>query len=138
MDISDKPDEVRKLLASSKVIAVVGASDKPDRPSYDIASYLLSAGYTMIPVNPGRPEILGQKCYPSLKAVPVRVDIVNIFRNPADVPPIVDEAIAAGARSVWMQTGIASPEAAKKASDAGLEVLQDRCIKVAHKLLTSK
>jgi hypothetical protein len=124
-------EEIRELLRTSRVIAVVGASDKPDRPSYDIASTLLDRGYTIIPVNPGKKEILGQKCYPDLKSIPVPVDIVNIFRNPADVPPVVDEAIAIKAKCVWMQTGISHPEAAKKAADAGLKVLQDSCIKVA-------
>lgn len=124
-------DEIRKVLEDSRVIAVVGASDKPDRPSHDIARFLLDRGYTMIPVNPGKQEILGQKCYPDLKSIPVKVDIVNIFRNPGDVPPIVDDAIEVGARCVWMQTGIAHSEAAKKAADAGLFVVQDACIKVA-------
>lgn len=136
MDISDRSDLIRELLQKSRVVAVVGASDKPDRPSNDIARSLLDRGFTMIPVNPGKPEILGQTCYPDLKSIPVKVDIVNIFRNPADVPPIVDDAIAIKAECVWMQTGIEHPEAAQKAISAGLKVLQDRCIKVA--LITLK
>lgn len=135
MDISDDAARVRDLLKKSKVVAVVGASDKPERPSHQIAAYLLSAGYTMIPVNPGKKEILGRTCYPDLKSIPVHVDIVDIFRNSADVPPIVDEAIAVKAGAVWMQSGVSHPEAAKKASAAGLAVLQDRCIMTAHRLL---
>jgi predicted CoA-binding protein len=135
MDISDSPERVRDLLASSRVVAVVGASDKPERPSNDIARFLLSKGYTVIPVNPLKSEILGQKCYPELSAVPVKIDIVDIFRNPADVPPVVEGAIAAGARCVWMQSGIEHSEAARRASEAGLLVVQDRCIKVAHRTL---
>ncbi len=135
MDISDDTAKVKDLLRQSRVIAVVGASDKPDRPSHDIMRYLLEAGYTVIPVNPGKQEILGQACYPDLASVPIAVDIVDIFRNPADVPPIVDQAIAIKAKCVWMQSGIAHEEAANKAVAAGLDVLQDRCIKVAHRLL---
>ena len=135
VDISDDQARVRELLQRSKVVAVVGASDKPERPSHQIAGYLLAAGYTMIPVNPGKKEILGPTFYPDLKSIPVHVDIVDIFRNPADVPPLVDEAIAVKAGAVWMQSGVSHPEAAKKAGAAGLAVLQDRCIMTAHRLL---
>jgi hypothetical protein len=135
MDISDAPDKIRNLLSSSTVVAVVGASDKPERPSYGIARYLQDAGYTMIPVNPTKDEILGQKCYPDLASIPTPVDIAVIFRNPADVPPIVEAAIRIRAKAVWMQTGIAHAEAARRAVDAGLWVLQDRCIQTLHRLL---
>ena len=128
MIISDDPEAVRRLLKGSKTIAVVGASPKPDRDSHQIAKVLIDAGYDVIPVNPAAAEILGQKCYPDLKSIPRKIDIVNVFRSPEHVPPIADEAVAVKAECLWLQSGIEHADAAKKASDAGLYVVQDRCI----------
>lgn len=123
---------IRELLKNSKTIAVVGLSPKKDRPSFMVAEYLIRAGYTMIPVNPGQIEILGQTCYPSLSAIPVAVDIVDIFRRSEDIPPVVAEAIRIGAKAVWMQLGILNEEAAATARAAGLTVVMDKCLKVEH------
>ena len=119
-----------------KTIAVVGLSDKPERASYDVASYLLSQGYRIIPVNPNIKEWKGIKAYPSLSAIPkdIRIDVVDIFRRSEFVPPIVDEAITIGAKAIWMQLGVINEEAAEKARSAGLEVVMDRCMKVEHSL----
>ena len=128
MNISDDPEAVRRVLKGSTTIAVVGASPKPDRDSHQIAKVLLDAGYDVIPVNPAAAEILGQKCYPDLKSIGRKIDIVNVFRSPEHVPPIADEAVAVKAECLWLQSGIEHAQAAKKASDAGLYVVQDRCI----------
>lgn len=125
-------NEITEILKSSKTIAVVGLSAKTARPSNMVAQYLLEAGYTVIPVNPGQEEILGQKCYPDLSSIPTSVDIVDIFRRPEDVPPIVDDAIAIKAKVIWMQKGIVNQKAAQKALQAGLKAIMDRCIKTDH------
>jgi len=129
--------EMERILKTARTIAVVGLSPKPNRPSHQVAAYLLEAGYTVIPVNPGQQEILGQPCYPDLSAVPVPVDVVDIFRNPKDVPSVVDTAIAIKAGAVWMQEGITHQEAGNKAQAAGLAVVMDYCIKTAHKELSA-
>ncbi len=121
---------IRRILENHKVIAMVGLSPKEDRPSHIVARYLMAHGYTVIPVNPGQKEILGQPCYPDLKSIPVKVDMVDVFRNSADVPPIADDAIAIGAKSLWLQLGVIHPEAAAKAATAGLDVVMDRCPKI--------
>lgn len=126
---------IKRVLATAKTIAVVGLSPKSNRPSYRVASYLLAAGYAIIPVNPGQNEILGQVCYPSLLAVPSRVDIVDIFRRPADVMQVVEEAIRIRAETVWMQFGIINEEAAHLANQAGLTVIMDRCLQEDHQEL---
>jgi len=128
MIISDDPEAVRRLLKGSKTIAVVGASPKPDRDSHQIAKALIEAGYDVIPVNPAAAEILGKKCFPDLASIGRKIDIVNVFRSPEHVPPIADEAIAVKAECLWLQSGIEHADAAKKASDAGLYVVQNRCI----------
>ena len=117
-----------------KTIAVVGLSDKPERPSYDVASYLSAHGYRIIPVNPRIREWKGIKAYPTLSDIPKeeKVDVVDIFRKSEDVPPIVDEAIKIGAKAVWMQLGIVNEESAARARAAGLGVVMDRCMKVEH------
>lgn len=112
-----------------KTIAVVGISDNPERPSNFVAKFLEEHGYTIIPVNPNLTAWEGKKCYPDLLSIPVRVDIVDIFRRPEAVVPIVDEAIAIKAKVVWMQEDIVNEEAAAKARDAGIEVVMDRCMK---------
>ena len=125
-------EEIAKILRTSKVIAVIGASPKPERPSHWISVYLKEQGYKVIPVNPGQTEVLGDKCYKSLTDVPEAVDIVDIFREPAAVPAIVDEAIAKKAKVIWMQEGIVHNEAAEKARQAGLKVIQNRCLYKEH------
>jgi len=124
--------KIRRILTGSKNIAVVGLSPKPNRPSHQVAAYLMDAGYTVIPVNPGQDMILGRTCYPNLTAVPIPVDMVDIFRRPEEVVPVVEEAIAIGAKYIWMQEGIINNEAAAKAEAAGLEVIMDRCTKIDH------
>lgn len=124
--------EIADILKNSKTIAVVGLSPKENRPSNQVARYLIDAGYTVIPVNPGQDEILGQRCYPNLAAIPVKVDVVDIFRKPEDIPPVIKEAIAMKAETVWMQSGISNEQAASMAHDAGLKVVMDRCIKIDH------
>lgn len=123
---------LRRILDSHKVIAMVGLSPKEDRPSNVVARYLMAHGYTVIPVNPGQREILGQPCYPDLKSIPAKVDMVDVFRNAADVPPIAADAIAIGAQSLWLQLGIVNQAAADEASAAGLDVVMDRCPKIEH------
>lgn len=126
------PDPIRDVLARSKVIAVVGLSSKPHRPSHGVARYLQSVGYRVIPVNPNEKEVLGEKSYPRLEDVPVQVDIVDIFRRSEFIPPVVEAAIAIGARAVWMQEGVIDEEAAARARAAGLEVVMDRCTLKEH------
>lgn len=129
--LTDKK-EIHEILTNSRTIAVVGLSPKDSRPSNQVARYLQEAGYRVIPVNPGQTEILGEKCYASLLDIPEPVDIVDIFRRPEDVPPVVEQAIAIKAGVVWMQLGIVNEEAAEKARNAGLTVIMDRCLKIDH------
>lgn len=131
--LNDIPGKnIKDILDTTKNIAVVGLSPKENRPSNMVARYLMDAGYKIIPVNPGQTEILGQVCYPSLSEIPDKVDMVDIFRRPEDVPPVVDEAVKIGARSVWMQQGIVNEAAAEVAEAAGLSVVMDRCVKIDH------
>jgi len=125
-------EKIRRILSDSRTIAVVGLSPKPHRPSHQVARYLMAAGYTIIPVNPGQETILGLPCYPNLRAIPMPVDLVDIFRRPETVLPVVEDAIAIGARFIWMQEGIVNEEAAAKAEAAGLAVIMDRCTKIDH------
>ena len=126
-------DPVLDILAKYQTIAVVGLSSNPMRPSYGVTEYMQSAGYHIVPVNPNEREVLGERSYPSLEDVPQKIEIVDIFRRPEDVPPVVDAAIRAGAKVIWMQLGIANEAAAKKAQAAGLIVVMDACILVEHK-----
>jgi predicted CoA-binding protein len=126
---------ITELLRSSRTIAVVGLSSKKSRPSYWVSKYMQEAGYRIIPVNPQETEVLGEKAYPSLEAVPEKVDIVNVFRRPEHVPEIVETAIRMGARSVWMQEGVVNEAAAERARAAGLVVVMDRCILKEHRKL---
>ena len=130
-------DDVQRILETTKSIAVVGLSDKPDRDSYQVAAYLQRQGYRIIPVNPRMTEVLGEKAYPSLRDIPAPVDVVQIFRRSEDVPPIVEDAIAAGAKVVWMQSGIVNEEAAARAEAAGLKVVMDACMRATHRTLRS-
>lgn len=126
------------ILRNSRTIAVVGLSTDPTKDSHAIAAYLQSQGYRIVPVNPRASEILGERSYPDLLSVPVPVDVVNIFRPSEDVPPIVDQAVAIGAKAIWMQVGIVHSEAAEKARQAGLAVVMDACIRVVHRQLVAK
>ena len=121
-----------RILERYRRIAMVGLSSNPFRPSHFAAIYLISEGYEVIPVNPRESQVLGRTSYPSLKVIPGPVDVVNIFREPVAVPAIVDEAIAIGAKVVWMQLGVIHEEAAERARAAGLEVVMDRCMKIEH------
>ncbi len=122
----------RKILNSSHVIAIVGLSANPDRPSYRVGSYLKEHGYRIIPVNPMEKEILGEICYPDLTSISEKVDVVDIFRRSEDVPPIVEQAIKIGARVVWMQLGVINEAAAQRAREAGLQVVMDHCMRKEH------
>lgn len=126
-----------EILKKYRRVAVVGASANPERPSHRVASYLIKHGYDVIPVNPGVREILGRVVYPDLSAIPGGVEVVDIFRRPEYVPPIVEEAIKIGARVIWMQEGIVNEAAASRAREAGLEVVMDRCMKKEHLRLTA-
>ncbi len=134
-DISTQPEAIRNLLQQARTIAVVGISAKHESTSHEVAQYLPRAGYTIIQVNPAYEEVLGQKCYPSLHEVPGKIDLVDVFRKPAEVMGVVDEAIAVGAGSVWLQLGVIAPDAADKAAAAGLKVVSDRCTKIEHRRL---
>lgn len=124
-----------KILNSSQVVAVVGLSAKPDRPSYRVAAFLKAQGYKIIPVNPAESEILGEICYPDLDSIPEAVDVVDIFRRSEEVLPIVKEAIKIGAKAVWMQEGVINEEAAAQAREAGLMVVMNKCMRKEHQKL---
>ena len=128
-------DSIRKILEEARSIAVVGISPRPERDSHAVARYLRDAGYTIFPVNPNAEEILGLRCYRTLGEIPDPVDVVDIFRRPEHVPPIVQEAIDIGARVVWMQDGVVHEEAAARARAAGLTVVMDRCMLRDHRAL---
>lgn len=127
------------ILRHCRTIAVVGLSPKPHRASFEVASYLQSHGYRIIPINPNVTEVLGEKAYATLKeaAQHESIDLVDCFRNSEDIPPIVEEAIAIGAKALWMQLGVSNPQAAAKAEAAGLLVVQNQCIKIDHRVLLS-
>jgi predicted CoA-binding protein len=127
---------IRELLGTARVIAVVGLSSKKSRPSFGVSQYMQRAGFRIIPVNPAETEVLGEKAYPTLDAVPDKIDIVDIFRRSEFVPEIVDQAIQVGALAVWMQEGVIHEEAAAKARAAGLTVVMDRCILKEHQKLS--
>jgi len=126
------PETVGKILRDYSTIAVVGISDKPDRPSNRVARYLQMQGYKIIPVNPRVEEVLGEKAYPDLGSIPVPVDVVDIFRKSEEVMPIVEDAIAGGAKAVWMQESVINEAAARKAADSGLDVVMDMCMLKEH------
>jgi predicted CoA-binding protein len=128
---------VRQSLANCKTIAVVGLSPKPHRDSFRVAQYMQDHGFRIVPINPNATEVLGEKAYASLTeaAQHARIDMVNCFRNSEDIPPIAKEAIAIGAKSLWLQIGVVNDDAAKQATDAGLVVVQDLCLMVEHRQL---
>ncbi len=121
-----------EILKSCRVVAVVGLSANPKRPSHTVCSYLKKHGFKIIPVNPMEKEILGEVCYPDLTSIPEKVDVVDIFRRSEDVPPIVEEAIKIGAKALWMQSGIINEPAAQRAREAGLKVEMEKCMKTEY------
>lgn len=132
MPIVDDIAGLRRILAQSRTLAVVGLSAQWYRPSYFAAKYMQDHGYRIIPVNPRYDEVLGERCYPDLRSIPERVDLVDCFRRSQDIPPIAEQAIAIGAKVLWMQLGIVNDEAARRASAAGLDVVMNRCVKIEH------
>ena len=128
----NSPEAIEQALAG-KTIAVVGLSSNPQSPSYEVAAYLQGQGYRIIPVNPTEQDVLGERAYPSLRDVPQPVDVVDIFRRAEAVPGIVEDAIAVGAPTVWMQLGIVNEAAAQRAHAAGLNVVMDHCMGVEHR-----
>jgi predicted CoA-binding protein len=128
----DDINTLRRILRENRVIAVVGLSADWYRPSFFAAKYMQEHGYRVIPVNPKYAEILGEKCYPALRAIPEKVQIVDVFRKTRDVPPIAEEAIAIGANVFWQQLGVKNEAAAARARAAGLETVMDRCVKIEH------
>jgi uncharacterized protein len=125
------PQEIEEIL-DMKRVAVVGLSSDPSKASYGVARYLKQAGYEIIPVNPKEQEILGERAYPSLRDLPEPPEVVDVFRRPEYVDDIVDEAIEVGAKAIWLQLDVINPDAARRAREAGLHVVMDRCLKVEH------
>jgi uncharacterized protein len=133
---SNPPDEaLRQILSNASTIAVVGASSKPDRSSHGIMRRLQQVGYRVVPVNPNETEVLGEQAYPSLKDVPIKIDIVDVFRRPEFTPAIADDAVAVGAKVLWLQSGIENEDAAARAKAGGLTVVMDACLATVHSYL---
>ena len=134
-----RAERIPYIFNNCRTIAVVGLSPKPHRASFDVSRYMQAAGYRIIPVNPNATEVLGEKAYATLReaARHEKIDLVNCFRNSEDIPPIVEDAIAIGARAVWMQLGVSNAAAADRAEAAGLLVVQDKCLKIDHRVLLS-
>ena len=126
---------MKDILSTAKTVASVGISGNKEKVSNSVGAFLMEHGYRLIPINPTADEILGQKSYPDLASVPEKIDVVQIFRRPEDVPPVVDEAIKVGAKVVWMQEGIINEQAAQTAREAGLQVVMDACMRATHKRL---
>ncbi len=129
---------IKKILTGSKTVAIVGLSAKPEQDSYKVAQYLSEHGYEVIPNNPTADEILGRKSYATLRDLPAPPDVVDVFRRPEFVPEIVEDAIAIGAKAVWLQLGLVHPEAARRAHEAGLMVVMDHCMKREHKRISRR
>ena len=132
MPIVDDIAGLRRILAQSRTIAVVGLSANWYRPSFFAAKYMQDHGYRIVPVNPTYEEVLGERCYPTLAAIPGPVDMVDCFRKSGEIPALAREAVAKGAKVLWMQLGIRNDEAARIGTDAGLDVVMDRCMKIEH------
>ncbi len=132
MPIVDDIAGLRRILAKSRTLAVVGLSAQWYRPSFFAAKYMRDHGYRIIPVNPRYDEVLGERCYPDLRSIPDPVDLVDCFRKSAEILPIAEDAIAIGAKVLWMQLGVINEQAAQRASAAGLEVVMNRCVKIEH------
>jgi uncharacterized protein len=131
----NKPEDIQRIFQECRTIAVVGLSAKSNRPSNGVAGYMRSVGYKVIPVNPNETEVFGDKAYPDLASVPEKVDLVDVFRRSDEAGKAVDEAIAAGAKAVWLQEGVIDQNAAQRALDAGLMVVMDRCWLKEHRRL---
>lgn len=131
-------EQIRKILEETKVIASVGLSSKLDRPSYGVCSYLRLKGYRVIPVNPNEEQVFGEKSYPDLRSIPEKIDLVQIFRKPEAVPQVVEDAIAIGAKVVWIQDGAGNLDAAKRAEEAGLVAVVDDCMLRQYRRLDSE
>jgi len=125
---------ITKLLEKARTVVVVGCSPKTERDSHRVAAYLQGAGYRVIPVNPVAEEILGEKVYADLAAIPgeIEIDIVDVFRRPEHIPAVVDDVLARGAGALWLQLGCSHPESEQRAADAGLMIVSDHCIKIEH------
>ena len=132
------PAEIKRIIADSRTIAVVGLSSNPSRPSYRVGRYLQKQGYVIIPVNPRETEVLGEHAYPDIVSITGSIDIVQVFRKSEDAPAIVAEAIAKGAACVWLQEGVVSPEASRLARQASIPIVMDRCLKREHQRLRRK
>jgi predicted CoA-binding protein len=132
MPLVDDIAGLRRILTRCRTFAVVGLSANWNRPSNFAAKYMQEHGYRIIPVNPSYPEVLGERCYPDLASIPERVDVVDCFRKPGEMVPLAHAAVAIGAEVLWMQLGIRNDEAARIATDAGLEVVMNRCVKIEH------
>ena len=128
----DDSEKIRRILRTNKTLAVVGLSAQWHRPSFFAAKYMQEHGYRVIPVNPQYDTILGEKCFKSLREIPEKVDVVDCFRKSAEIPGIAEDAIAIGAKVLWMQLGVENAEARRKAEAAGLEVIENRCVKIEH------
>jgi predicted CoA-binding protein len=127
--------DLKQLLTDASTIAVVGASNNPEKASYGIMRKLQAVGYKVVPVNPNETEVLGERAYPSLLEIPGRVDVVNVFRRGPETPPVADDAVAIGAKLLWLQSGIVSEEAARRAEAGGVSVVMDACIGTMHAVL---
>ena len=132
-DYTPPTKEIEKIVQNAKRIAVVGLSPKPHRDSNKVARYLLEQGYDVIPVNPGQKEILERTCYKTLEDIPFDIDVADLFLSPTRIPPVVDQCIRVGVKTIWMQLGIVHNEAASKAREAGLAVVMNRCIMLEHR-----
>ena len=130
--MTDDITTLRRILRDTRTIAVVGLSAEWHRPSYFAAKYMQQRGYRIVPVNPRYEQVLGERCYPSLREVDVPVDLVDVFRRTDDVPPIAEQAIEIGARCLWQQIGVVNRAAAERARAAGLDTVMDRCVKIEH------
>jgi uncharacterized protein len=131
----NEPELIQSLLADNKTIAVIGLSSDPAKPSHFVSAYMQQHGYTIYPINPSIPEVLGETSYASLAALPVKPGIVNVFRPPSFLPAIVDEMLALGLSNLWVQQGIVNQEAAARAEAGGIRVVMDRCLMVEHRSL---
>ncbi len=130
--IVDDIADIRRILKTNKTIAVVGLSANWWRPSFFAAKYMQEHGYRIIPVNPAYTDVLGEKCYPTLSAIPEKVDMVDCFRKAAEIGPLAEEAVAIGAKCLWMQLGVVNADAAAVAANGGMDVVMDRCVKIEH------